>query len=689
MSKQSQDISRRALQEFLSEAEEIIEKLNQDLLRLDEESQGGSVDPDLLNGIFRSAHSLKGLSGMFGFTDMTSLAHNLETLLDKLRLGKLRLSLALTDALLGSVELLRKIVAQTSEGADQSVGKQIAAMIARLDSVQHDNEEEGTGGPLDVLEIDPEMLRVLTEYEEHRLIENVNLQRRIYKVHVKFDLLTFDESLTELTTQLKQVGEVITTLPAASPSKEAEIEFEIILGSDCGEKDLREAIHRADATLFEIPYRTRPSGEAETPGKRMPAEEIGLVKASEPEDSEEGVESLKSLSETVRVDIRKLDTLMNLVGELGLVRSNVGKLAEEFKAGAGSGTEANELRKIAKDLDRKLTELQSGVMDVRMVPLRQVFDKLSRIVRTTSRDLRKGVRLKVEGADTELDKLIIEDLIDPLMHIIRNAIDHGIEAVPERLAAGKPEEGTIWIKAAQRGNHVVIDIEDDGQGMQKERIYNAAVSRGLIQQNTQISDREILDLIMIPGFSTKSEATETSGRGVGLDIVRENIAKLSGIIDIESEPGVGSRFSIVIPITLAIIQALLVVVRGRTYAVPLNSVLECLTVRQTDIQTVERREVLDVRADILPLVRLSSIFGLEGEEALPEKTFVVMVGLAEHRLGIVVDGLLGRQDIVIKPLGKLLPSVEGIAGATELGDQQTVLVIDIGALLDRAVRRKE
>ena len=380
---------------------------------------------------------------------------------------------------------------------------------------------------------------------------------------------------------------------------------------------------------------------------------------------------------------------MNLVGELGLVRSSVGKLADEFKGEGGSRGAASELRKIAKDLDRKLTELRSGVMDVRMVPLRQVFDKLSRIVRTTSRDLRKGVKFEVDGADTELDKLIIEDLIDPLMHIIRNAIDHGIEAVPERLAAGKPEEGTIWIKAAQRGNHVVIDIEDDGKGMQAEKIYEAAVSRGLLQQGTQLSDREILDLIMLPGFSTKSEVTETSGRGVGLDIVKEGIAKLSGIIDIDSEPGIGTKFSIVLPITLAIIQALLVDVRGRTYAVPLNSVLECLTVRQTDIQTVERREVLEVRDEILPLVRLSSIFGLEGEGSLPEKNFVVVVGLAEHRLGIVVDRLLGRQDIVIKSLGKLLPSVEGVAGATELGDQQTVLVIDIGALIDGAGRRKE
>ncbi|MFQ5458903.1 MAG: Hpt domain-containing protein, partial [Myxococcota bacterium] len=255
MSDTSREISKRALQEFLSESEEIIEKLNQDFLRLDEESHDGSVDPDLLNETFRSAHSLKGLSGMFGFSKMTALSHNLENLLDKLRLGKISLTPALTDALLAAVELLRKVVAQTTEGNDQYEEKQIDGMISRLEAALSGGSEDSGAGPLDVLEIDSEMLSVLTEYEEHRLVENVNRRRRIYKVHVKFDLLTFDESLTELTRQLKKVGEVITTLPAASPSKETEIEFEIILGSDWGEKELREAIHRTDAALLEIPYR--------------------------------------------------------------------------------------------------------------------------------------------------------------------------------------------------------------------------------------------------------------------------------------------------------------------------------------------------------------------------------------------------------------------------------------------------
>jgi len=685
MSNQNQEISEKALQEFLSEAEEIIEKLNQDLLLLEEAGPEGTVDPDLLNEIFRSAHSLKGLSGMFGFSKVMSLSHNLENLLDNLRMGKLSLRTPVTDVLLSAVDLLRKVVAQTSDGGDQFEERQVDAMIARLESALFDDHAQEPAGPLDELDIDEEVLSVLTEYEEHRLIENVRRRRRIFKVHTKFDLLTFDEALSELTGQLKQHGEVITTLPAASPSKETEIEFEIILGSDLREAELRDLLHRADAVLKEIPYKQAQAQIEE----HKPEQARASSTASAREVAEESVSSLKSVSETVRVDIRKLDYLMNLVGELSQVRSRMVRLVESFKGERELEGPAERIRKVTKDLDRKLTELQAAVMDVRMVPLRQVFDKLSRIVKTTARDLRKNIRLEVEGADTELDKLIVEELVDPLMHIVRNAIDHGIEPVPQRVAAGKPEQGTLWIMAAQRGNHVVIEIEDDGRGMQASRIYETAVAKGLISEGTKLSRREMLDLVLLPGFSTKTEVTETSGRGVGLDIVKESIAKVSGIIEIDSEEGAGTKLSIILPITLAIIQALIVEVRGRTYALPLNSVLECLTVDPTQIQTVERREVLQVREEILPLVRLASVFNLAETSARSEKSFVVVVGLAENRLGLVVDGIHGRQDIVIKSLGKLLPEVHGIAGATELGDQQTVLVIDIAALMDQAVRRKE
>ncbi|MDP3937828.1 MAG: chemotaxis protein CheA [Deltaproteobacteria bacterium] len=685
MSEQPQDISKKALQEFLSEAEEIIEKLNQDLLLLEEAAPGGAVDPDLLNEIFRSAHSLKGLSGMFGFSKVMSLSHNLENLLDRLRMGKVSLTAPVTDVLLSTVELLRKIVAQTSEGGDEFEERQIDGIIARLESVLSDDRAADESGPLDELEIDPEMLNVLTEYEEHRLIENVRQRRRIYMVHANFDLLTFDQALGELTAQLKQHGEVITTLPAASPSKETEIEFEIIVGSDLRESVIREALQRSGAKLKEIAYRNpRKQDDGQRFDDGMPSS-TGMSR----ETFDEGVSSLKSVSETVRVDIRKLDFLMNLVGELGQVKSKMQQLTEIFKGKREHEGPADLIRKIAKDFDRKLAELQTGVMDVRMVPLRQVFDKLSRIVKTTARDLRKNVALEVEGADTELDKLIVEELVDPLMHIVRNAIDHGIEPVPERVACGKPEKATLWIRASQRGNHVVIEIEDDGRGMHSRRIYEAAVAKGHVQEGAKLSRREILDLVLLPGFSTKSEVSETSGRGVGLDIVKERIAKLSGIIEIDSEEDKGTTLSIMLPITLAIIQALIVEVRGRIYALPLNSVLECLTVDHNQIQTIERREVLQFREEILPLARLASFFKLGEQSPAAEKSFVVVVGLAEHRLGIVVDGLHGRQDIVIKSLGKLLPEVRGISGATELGDQRTVLVIDIGALIEEAIHRKD
>ncbi len=685
MSEQPQDISKKALQEFLSEAEEIIEKLNQDLLLLEEAAPGGAVDPDLLNEIFRSAHSLKGLSGMFGFSKVMSLSHNLENLLDRLRMGKVSLTAPVTDVLLSAVELLRKIVAQTSEGGDEFEERQIDGMIARLEGALSDDRASDESGPLDELDIDPEMLNVLTEYEEHRLIENVRRRRRIFMVHAKFDLLTFDQALGELTAQLKQHGEVITTLPAASPSKETEIEFEIIVGSDLREPAIREALQRSGADLKEIAYRNpRTQEDAQRFDDEM-ASTAGMSR----ESIDEGISSLKSVSETVRVDIRKLDFLMNLVGELGQVKSKMQELTEIFKGNREFEGPADLIRRIAKDLDRKLAELQTGVMDVRMVPLRQVFDKLSRIVKTTARDLRKNVALELEGADTELDKLIVEELVDPLMHIVRNAIDHGIEPVPERVAAGKPEKATLWIRASQRGNHVVIEIEDDGRGMHTRRIYETAVAKGHVEEGAKLSRREILDLVMLPGFSTKTEVSETSGRGVGLDIVKESIAKVSGIIEIDSEEDKGTTLSIMLPITLAIIQALIVEVRGRIYALPLNSVLECLTVDRSQIQTIERREVLQVREEILPLARLATVFNL-GEQSPPaEKSFVVVVGLAEHRLGIVVDGLHGRQDIVIKSLGKLLPEVRGISGATELGDQRTVLVIDIGALIEEAIRGKD
>jgi two-component system chemotaxis sensor kinase CheA len=389
----------------------------------------------------------------------------------------------------------------------------------------------------------------------------------------------------------------------------------------------------------------------------------------------------------VRVDIRKLDGLMNAVGELVLLKSSLQSIGERLKAAGAEPALANELLHANRGLERRLAELQAGILEVRMVPLEQIFDKLARMVRKIAREVSKEVDFDVSGGDVELDKLIVEDLSDPLMHLIRNAIDHAVEPPDVRLRAGKPRAGRVRLAAEQKGNHVQIVVEDDGAGIDEERVREVAVSRGLAtpQGVRELSRREVMNLIFVPGFSTARQVTALSGRGVGMDVVKNNIANLSGIIDLQSERGHGTRFEITLPVTLAIIRALVVGVAGRTYAVPLNSVLEILEVRARDVRTLSTREVISLRGSTLPLVRLGRFFDLDDDASSPDSFFVVVVGLAQERLGIAVDDLVGQQDIVVKPLGAQLHGVRGVAGATDLGSRRTVLVLDVGAIIEDVV----
>jgi two-component system chemotaxis sensor kinase CheA len=320
-----------------------------------------------------------------------------------------------------------------------------------------------------------------------------------------------------------------------------------------------------------------------------------------------------------------------------------------------------------------------------MVPLGQIFDKLSRMVRKLSRDLGKQVELEVRGGEVELDKLIVEELSDPLMHLIRNAIDHAVEPPEARVRAGKRPAGRITLAAEQKGSHVCISVADDGAGIDEARVREVAAARGLLAADAaaQLSRRELLNLIFLPGFSTARAVTPVSGRGVGMDVVKNNIAALSGVIDLHTEPGVGTRFEITLPVTLAIIRALVVAAGGRTYALPLNGVLEIVTVQPSEIRTVELREVVSLRGATLPLVRLSRLFDARGGAAAPPgPLFVVVVGLAHDRLALAVEAMVGQQDIVVKPLGRALSGVRGIAGATDLGNRRTVLVLDVAGIIE-------
>jgi len=671
----------KADQEFVSEAEEILERVRLDLADLrDQQARGTEVAPDLVNRLFRSAHSLKGLAGLFGFQPIHDLAHHLEDVLDALRLGKLVLHASAVDLVDRSVQLFSALLeAVGDDAALAAAAEPVPELIRGIEGVKQPPEapSEAFAG----LDVNPSLMRALTEYEEHRLRENLRRGRHILLADATFEIISFEDGLSELSAALREVGEVISTLPAPGESSDAQIRFSLLVGSDLPGDEVASRLDFPDTSIRSI--RSGTEAPAPEPGSGPP-----VAEEPPPLADLRDLESLKSISETVRVDIRKLDELMNLVGELVIQRGMLSELIARLSGDAQTVRIGNELSKLHKVLDRKLRELQAAVLDVRMVPLRQVFEKISRVVRRLRHELDRDARLELRGADTELDKLIVEELVDPLMHIVRNALDHAIEPPDERRAAGKEPQGSIRIEAFQRGNHVVISVSDDGRGIDLEALRERARSQGLVPPDEVPSDRETLDLIFAPGLTTRSEVTETSGRGVGLDVVRHNLTLLGGAVDVESTPGRGTTFLLTLPITLAIVQSLVVAVGAQRFAIPLTAVHETLLVEPTDIQRSEGRELLNLRGEALLLRRLAREFGLP--EADPDgRRFAVVMGLGDARVGLLVDRLDGQQDTVIKPIQGPIAAVRGVAGATELGGQEPVLVLDVSAFLAEALGRRE
>jgi two-component system chemotaxis sensor kinase CheA len=692
----------KAYREFVSEAEEILERMRGDLADLaDARGPEREVDPDLVNRLFRAAHSLKGLAGMFGLDALGELAHHLEDVLDGMRLGRVSpespAALLLDDA----VALLATLTESLHDAAPgEEAVRAVRELVSRIERATRAPAEGAAADPLSSLQIDPALLRALTEYEEHRLRENLRRGRAIVLVEASFEILAFEEGLAELTKAVRKVGEVLSTLPAPGDAPESQIRFSLLAATELDPAGLVSRLDLPHATVRCLSGGARAetlSLPAEPAAPSVPGEPPARALAAAPEDAAEAsdgpaasgeLESLKSISDTVRVDIRKLDELMNLVGELVIQRGAIGAIAARLSAEPATARLGAELAKAHKDLDRKLQELQAGVLEVRMVPLRQVFEKLSRVVRRLRRDLGKEVRLDIRGADTELDKLIVEELVDPLVHLVRNAFDHAIESSEERAAAGKPHEGAIRIEASQRGNHVVIEVADDGRGIDAAAVRARAEACGLVAPGETLSHKETLDLVFFPGLSTRETVTETSGRGVGMDVVRANLTALGGLVDVDSTRGRGTTVTLTLPITLAIIQALIVGVGEQRFAIPLGSVLETMIVEPSAVQRSEGREMLNLRGQPLVLRRLAREFGLP-ESGETGKAYVVVLGFGDARIGLLVDRLEGQQDAVIKPIQGPIQNVRGVTGATELGDQRAVLVLDVSCLVDDAVRRRE
>lgn len=692
----------KAHSEFLSEAQELIETLSRSLLALEQGRAGGHPDPEQLNEAFRSVHTLKSLSGLFGDKQMSQLSHRLEDLLDNLRLGRQELSDAVLDLLFTSVDVYWQLLTHR-DGSDL---RGVQEILERLDKLAPTTTSHT--GDLDSFDIEQSLLAVLTEYEEHRLLVSVKQGLDLYLVRVQFELATLDTALTEIKEKAKPFGEVITYLPAGEAENPELIELDLLLASGSTRDDLQATLGSERVDVRQIPKRPRAGGSVgATPPSVSASPRMASVRATTqasaapPQvtaaprfpDMGEGTVSpdastggglLRSISKSVRVDINKLDELMNLIGKLAVLRGGLSDLTESARS-EGHGRLGAQLNQLAHKFERSLRELQGGLLEVRMVPLAQVFERLTRVVRQTSRDLNKEVRLVVTGAETEIDKLIVEELSDPLMHIIRNAIDHGIEDAEERERIGKPPAGTIALNAFQKGNHVVIEAEDDGRGLNSDWLLDRAIQLGALAEREakELSREEALNLVFLPGLSTRGQPSAVSGRGVGMDVVKTNIAKLGGSIELESEPVIGTKITLTLPLTRAIVTALLVQVADGMFAIPLTSISEVNALQENDIRIVDTTEVLSRRGSSLELCRLRNLFQLS-QDAPPQRQFVVEVMAGTRHLGLVVDTLQGQQDIIIRPLGRSLNDVRGFSGASELADERIALVLDPGALIEEA-----
>jgi len=663
-------------EEFLAEAHELVEALSRDLLLLDEAYHHDTrIDPNLINEIFRSVHTLKGIAGMFGYKHVGLVAHALEDLLDDLRLGRTSVEQRLLDVLFDSVERFQRLLAlEDPQSSAEDSGVQ--AYVAAIRAIGLQPEEEADD-PLQRYAIEAAVLSVLTEYEEHRLRACIREGLKLYRLRATFDLTAIDDSIESLREVTRDDAEIISYLPSLEGGNEDSIELVVLIASRVSEAELKAHFDGRYGIVEPIAERTH----LPTLPPRLTSVPAAAMSMAPQPGEDPGQASLTSVANSVRVDIRKLDHLMNVVGELALVRGAIDRTVNRFKAEPTHRQSLMDLDRIGRGFERQLAELRTGILDVRMVPLGQVFNKLARIVRQAAREHDKQVRLVITGASTEVDKLIVEDLTDPLMHLIRNAIDHGIEPAGERQRVSKPAEGTLALNAYHKGSNVVIEVEDDGAGMNAHALREAALARGLLgsEVSHELTRQEMLNLVFLPGLSTSSEITNFSGRGVGMDVVKTNVLRMGGIISIASEPGTGTKITLTLPITLAIIRALIVTVASRTFALPITAVREAIPYSPEAVRTIQGREVITLRGQTLAICDLAGLFGFQSSSG-QEGRFVIVGSMGNRELGFVVDGLIGQQDVIIKPLGKSLSAIRGFAGATDLGAQKVALVLDAPAL---------
>ncbi|GAA9517341.1 chemotaxis histidine kinase/response regulator CheAY2 [Helicobacter pylori] len=644
------------MEDFLIEAFEMNEQLDQDLVELEHNPE----DLDLLNRIFRVAHTIKGSSSFLNLNILTHLTHNMEDVLNRARKGEIKITPDIMDVVLRSIDLMKTLLVTIRDtGSDTNNGKEneIEEAVKQLQAITSQNLEGAKEGTKEAPKKESQ-----EEAKKENIKENQeNKEKSPTAKDFASDNPLADEPDLDYTNM---------------STEEVEAEIERLLNKRQEADKERRAQKKQEA---------KPKQEV-TPKTETPKAPKTEIKTKAKADTEENKAPSIGVEQTVRVDVRRLDHLMNLIGELVLGKNRLIRIYSDVEERYDGEKFLEELNQVVSSISAVTTDLQLAVMKTRMQPVGKVFNKFPRMVRDLSRELGKSIELIIEGEETELDKSIVEEIGDPLIHIIRNSCDHGIEPLEERRRLNKPETGKVQLSAYNEGNHIVIKISDDGKGLDPVMLKEKAIEKGVVSERDAegMSDREAFNLIFKPGFSTAKVVSNVSGRGVGMDVVKTNIEKLNGIIEIDSEVGVGTTQKLKIPLTLAIIQALLVGVQEEYYAIPLSSVLETVRISQDEIYTVDGKSVLRLRDEVLSLVRLSDIFKVDAILESNSDVYVVIIGLADQKIGVIVDYLIGQEEVVIKSLGYYLKNTRGIAGATVRGDGKITLIVDVGAMMDMA-----
>lgn len=694
-------------QVFFEECFEGLEAMESGLLTLDM----GDIDSEIINTIFRGAHSIKGGSGTFGFTVVAEYTHIMETLLDEMRDGRRKVTQPAVDVLLGSVDCLREMLTAIQNEQDVN-NASVAKHKSALEVVLNGGSMEESSSPVEKEAAYEEIAAHVNDVPDIIEEQVVELEEQGWKIAFcpYLDLLKTGNDPVRLFRELNELGDLTSTANIQDvpgfyelDPEECNISWDLKVVGDIADEEIKEIFNWVEGDCeMEVqplakavkkapvvkkadpePAAVNPPNNATLKPVEVKPKVINETKKPEPQDADNEASKTTAKASSIRVDTDKIDTLINMVGEVVITQSMLGLVGENF-----SMDKVGQLKRGLAQLERHTRDLQQSVMNIRMLPISFVFSRFPRLVHDISSKLDKKIVLKLVGENTEVDKAVVELINDPLVHLIRNSLDHGIEMPADRVAAGKPETGTIELKAYHRGGHIVIEIIDDGRGLDKDKLLAKAIEKGLIEENNLLTEKQIFELIFMPGFSTAEQLTDISGRGVGMDVVRRNILSLGGNIEIISELGKGTTIAIHLPLTLAILDGQSVAVGDETYIVPLVSIIESINITERMLNKVAGKgETFRLRNEYLPVIRMRRIFNVHSGNPTKSKEGVLVVVEGQGELCcLLVDELLGQQQVVIKSLEANYRRVEGVSGATILGDGSVALILDVPGLVRFSIR---